>query len=112
MDTPDMGARIIVLYAQPEDTDAFDQRYFDGHVPFVKKLPGIRSMQVSRGRGKDAPYYLMAEMVFDSVDDMRNALRSPEMAATAQDAQSFAGGLMTVMQAETVAFWEPEADAV
>jgi uncharacterized protein (TIGR02118 family) len=107
-----MGTKLIALYTQPNDPEAFEKRYFEGHVPFVKKLPGIRGVEISRGRGKDAPYYLMAEMAFDSVDDLRAALRSPEMAATAADVQEFAGDLLTIFQVETLDFWEPESDAV
>jgi uncharacterized protein (TIGR02118 family) len=112
MESTSMGAKVIAFYKHPENPEAFEKRYFEEHVPLVRKMPGLRSLTVSKSRGKDAPYYLMAEMVFDSVDEMRAALRTPEAAATVEDVMEFAADLVTIMQVEMVDVWDPEADAV
>ena len=34
--------RYLVLFSTPEDTEAFDRHYREGHIPLVKALPGLR----------------------------------------------------------------------
>jgi uncharacterized protein (TIGR02118 family) len=97
-----MPAKLVALYKQPEDPEAFEQRYFEGHAPLVERIPGIQKNVITRfgrtlaGHG----FYMMAEMYFADKDALKAALRSPEMAATGEDIQQFAGHLMTLMMAE------------
>lgn len=97
-----MTAKLVALYQQPEDPEAFEKRYFEGHAPLVEQIPGIRNNVITRfgkalaGEG----FYMMAEMYFDDMDALKAALRTPEMAATGEDIQKFAGHLMTLMIAE------------
>jgi uncharacterized protein (TIGR02118 family) len=90
------------LYTTPQDTEAFEQRYFGGHIPLVRKFPNLRRVEVSRGLGKQSPYYLICEMSFDSADDMRACLQSPEAAAARQDIGEFAGDILTLVQFDEV----------
>jgi uncharacterized protein (TIGR02118 family) len=102
VEMPDtQGAKIVVLYQHPDDPAAFDTRYFDGHVPLVMQLPGLRRLEVHRGLGKDAPYYLLVEMAFDSLADLRTCMRSEMMGLVVEDANEFAAGLFTVLVVET-----------
>jgi uncharacterized protein (TIGR02118 family) len=82
--------RITIEYAGPADPSAFDDHYRRVHVPLVAAVPGVRRFTLShpRGLGGDAPH-LVAELWFDDADAMRAAMKSPEMAETAKDAQSF-----------------------
>jgi uncharacterized protein (TIGR02118 family) len=82
--------RITIQYGAPADPEAFDQHYTDVHVPLASTLPGLRRFSRShpRGLGGDAPY-LVAELWFDDADALKAALKSPEMAETAADAQTF-----------------------
>ena len=82
--------RITIEYGMPSDTDAFEQHYAKVHVPLASNLPGLRrfSMSHPRGLGTEAPYFV-AELWFDDAEALKTALRSPEMAATAADAQTF-----------------------
>lgn len=90
--------KLIVLYKQPEDTEAFDAEYAK-HGELVDKIPGLSSWSATRfsktlmGDG----YYLMAEMIFPDADTFNAAMKSPEMAETGKDANRFASGLMTMM---------------
>lgn len=79
--------RITVEYWTPADPAAFDERYESGHVPLVRALPGLLSFTLTRPRplGGDAPH-LVAEMWFADGEAMKVALRSPQMAAAAEDA--------------------------
>jgi uncharacterized protein (TIGR02118 family) len=98
-------ATILVLYNQPADPAAFDEHYRSVHIPLVKKLPGLRSCRLSTGQVRagqgEAPYHLIAEMVFDSMDDLRAALRSPEMQAAAADMAEIGSAGTTVLRYDT-----------
>jgi uncharacterized protein (TIGR02118 family) len=84
-----MTARFIVLYGTPADPAAFDRYYRDVHIPLSHHLPGLRSYTVARDasavRGGD-PYYLIGELEWDTMEDLRAAMASPEGQAAAADA--------------------------
>jgi uncharacterized protein (TIGR02118 family) len=100
MRAPEM-TRVLVLYAQPSDPNAFDRYYFDSHVAIAKKIPGLRSYQVStRSPGViagDQPPYLVAELTFDNEAAVQTALRSPEGQAVAGDLANFARAGVTIL---------------
>ena len=82
--------RLTIQYQTPEDPAAFDTRYFEHHVPLCRPLPGLQSVSFSRPRalgGGEAPY-LVAELDFADAAALKTALKSPEMAAVAKDAES------------------------
>ena len=86
--------RLIVLYRPPEDPDAFDAHYRDVHTPIVSRYPNLRDMRLTKlagVAGRPAPYYLMAEMAFDSFADLDAALGSEAGAESARDLRNFAG---------------------
>lgn len=84
-----MTARFIALYETPADPDAFDRHYRKVHVPLTRRLPGLRSYTLGRDlvavRGGE-PCYLIAELEWDTMDELRAAFDSPEGGATAADA--------------------------
>ena len=87
-------AKLIALYKKPADAAAFDAHYFSTHVPTAKKVPGLRSYEVSTGpvaspQG-DSGYHLVATLGFDSLAAIQAALGSPEGQATAADLANFA----------------------
>jgi uncharacterized protein (TIGR02118 family) len=91
--------RLIALYNTPEDVDAFDAHYRDIHMPIVSRYPGLRDVRLSKLAGvggRETPYYLMAEMVFDSAADMDDALGSAAGAESAKDLRNFAGAGVTM----------------
>jgi uncharacterized protein (TIGR02118 family) len=59
--------QLTVLYNQPEDVDAFDRYYDETHAPLATKMPGVRSLTVSRpgpdADGNRPPYHLIAVVV-------------------------------------------------
>ncbi|MCV0402781.1 MAG: EthD family reductase [Chloroflexi bacterium] len=94
--------RLIVLYNAPEDPEAFDAHYRDVHTPIVSRYPHLRDMRLSKlsgVAGRDAAYYLMAEMIFDSAADLDEALMSPAGAESAKDLRNFAGAGVTMFVA-------------
>jgi uncharacterized protein (TIGR02118 family) len=88
-----MTARLIVLYGTPADPASFERYYRDVHLPLAHLLPGLRSYTVARDastvRGGD-PYYVIAQLEWDSMEDLRAAFASPEGQAAAADAARLA----------------------
>lgn len=87
-------AKLVVLYKHPSDPSAFDAHYFSTHVPLAKKIPGLRSYEVSTGpvggpQG-ESPYRLVAILKFDSAHAVQQGLGSPEGQAAAADLGNFA----------------------
>jgi uncharacterized protein (TIGR02118 family) len=103
-----MSSKLIALYKQPADAAAFDEAYFNSHLPLIAKVPGLQRTVLTRftrtlmGDG----YYLMAEMFFTDQAALKNGMRSPEMAAAGENLNSFAEGLVTL------AFGEEERLAI
>jgi uncharacterized protein (TIGR02118 family) len=83
-----MTVRFLALYATPSDPDAFDRHYREVHIPLGRRLPGLRRYTVGRNveavRGE--PYYLVAELEWDTMDELRVAFASAEGRAAAGDA--------------------------
>ncbi|MDR5684289.1 MAG: EthD family reductase [Armatimonadota bacterium] len=98
--------KLVALYRPPSDPKAFDEHYFNVHVPLNAKTPNLRRVEISRVTGSpmggQAPYYMMAEMYFDDAEAMREALASPEARAAGRDLMSFARDLVVLMTAEVV----------
>lgn len=97
-------AQILVLYHTPADAAAFDRYYRETHIPIAKKIPGLRSYTINaspiQSLGGSAPY-LIAELNFDSSEEMSAALMSEEGQAAAADVSNFATGGATLLMFET-----------
>lgn len=87
-------AKLMALYKKPADSAAFDSHYFAKHIPIAKKIPGLRSYEVSNGPvatpAGESPFHLVALLGFDSLADIQQGLASPEGAAAAADLTNFA----------------------
>ena len=83
-----MTARFLALYETPADPETFDRHYREVHIPLGSRLPGLRRYTVGRDAAvvRGAPYYLVAELEWDTMDDLRAAFASPEGRTTAADA--------------------------
>ena len=87
--------RFLAVYDEPDDPEAFDRHYREVHIPLAKKLPGLRRYTISRNaaatRDREA-YYLIAELDWDDMTDLRHAFETPEGRATADDVAKLAPG--------------------
>ena len=95
--------KLIALYKKPDDIAAFDKHYDDVHTPLVKKMPGLRRLEVSKITGVaigEPPHYLLCDMYFDSRDALDAALASPAGRAAGKDLMSFAAKYVTLMYAD------------
>ena len=96
--------KLVVLYRRPADVDAFEKHYREVHLPLVRKMPGLRRIELSRFTGApmgEPRYYMMAELYFDDPAAMRNALGSEEGKAAGKDIMSVAGDVLHMMFADT-----------
>lgn len=85
--------RLIALYSHPVDPQAFDAHYRDVHAPIIRRYPKLRSLTLTRLSGvggREAPFYAMAEMAFDTDGDLREALGSEAAVQSARDLRNFA----------------------
>ncbi len=98
--------KVVAMYEHPEDKEKFDEHYFDTHMPLTKKIPGLKDVKVSRYEqdpmGNPSRYYIVCEMHYDSMEDLKHGLSSDEGKASAKDAMSFAGKSVTFMVGEDV----------
>jgi len=83
-----MTVRFLALYETPTDPEAFDRHYREVHIPLGRRLPGLRRYAVGRDvvAVRGAPYFLVAELEWDTMEELRAAFASPEGRATAADA--------------------------
>lgn len=97
--------KLIALYKEPENKEAFDEHYFNVHAPLTAKIPGLRKMEVTKIVGSpmgDSEYYLLCEMYYDDHDALKAAMKTPESKASGKDLMGFAGKLVTMMIGEEV----------
>jgi len=93
--------KITVLYGAPDDPEAFDAYYSEHHRPLVDKMPNLRRFEaahvVATPDGSEPPYYLIAELWFDSAEELEAARATPEGRAPGDDVPNFATGGATVL---------------
>jgi uncharacterized protein (TIGR02118 family) len=87
--------KLIVMYPKPLDVDAFDKAYTEEHIPLLaEKLPMARlttTRIIGAPRG-EPPFYRIAELHFDTLDDLQAAASSEGGRATARHAFSLSTG--------------------
>jgi uncharacterized protein (TIGR02118 family) len=83
-----MTARFLALYETPADPGAFDRHYREVHIPLLRRLRGLRRYSVGRDLKAlhGTPYYLVTELEWDTMDELRAVFASPEGQAAAADA--------------------------
>lgn len=86
--------RLTVQYDTPADPEAFNKQYFDRHVPMCGSIPGLVAVSISKPEvaGPGIAPYLVAELDFPDSEAFKTAMRSPEMAAVAKDAETLPAG--------------------
>jgi len=80
-----------------------EKQYYEEHVPLAQKLPGLRRYTIGKARGKDRPYYRMAELCFDNREALNTAMSSPEGVAVREDP-----GFHALIEGMTIFYFEEE----
>ena len=100
--------QLTVLYGQPQDSTAFDHHYQETHAALAQKIPELKGFVINKPASlnpqEQSPYYLIADLYFESMAALQSALQSPEGQATAGDLQNFATGGATLVVGEARAF--------
>jgi uncharacterized protein (TIGR02118 family) len=90
------GASMIkmsVYYRPPEDPQAFEQRYIEGHLPLVQKYENIVSTtvhKVTRTLQGDFPYAYVFTGTWSDKEAWKADLSSEQAKLATEDAKSFA----------------------
>lgn len=98
--------KLVALYKKPVNVDAFEKHYKEVHAPLVRKMPGLKGLEVACTTGSPGgqpAFHMIAEMYFDDNAAMMAALGSNEGKAAAKDVMRFAGDLIHMMFAEVEA---------
>ncbi len=103
---------LTALFKTPEDALGFEEHYINVHTPLMKKVPGLKKMEVTRFTKMLTPPtstlgeqpYLQCTMYFDDKDSFKAAMASEENIAAGKDLMSFAAPLvsMCIGSVETV----------
>jgi uncharacterized protein (TIGR02118 family) len=91
--------KIIAVYRIPRDPTEFDRYYAQVHTPLVKKMPGLRRLEVTKITGVPSgasDLYQIAELYFDGSAAREAALASNEGKAVVADLPKFAEGIVSV----------------
>ena len=87
-------AQMIVIYGLPMNPAAFDQHYFEVHIPLAARLPGLRKLEMNRGPVISlygaGDVHRVATLHFDSLSDISAAFLSEGGRACAADRQQLA----------------------
>jgi len=92
--------KVTVLYGHPDNPGAFEDYYANTHLPIAATMKGVVKLEATKfvdGPDGKPAYYRMAEVYFDSPEQMQTTLGSPEGQATVDDIPNFATGGFTVV---------------
>jgi len=95
------GLKVTVLYGAPKDPAAFEKYYSETHMPMVYAFKEIKHVEISMGLpspdGKPPAFYRIAEIWFDSPEQMKQVTSMPEWKKIVDDVPNFASGGATVV---------------
>ncbi|MHB1488211.1 MAG: EthD family reductase [Acidimicrobiales bacterium] len=98
--------KLTVLYGNPTDPEAFDHHYRTTHAPLASKIPDLARFEATRvtgtADGSQAPYHLIADLLFENMEKFQAAMGSAEGQAAAGDVANFATGGATLLISETL----------
>ena len=84
-----MSVALIVIYeGTAEDPKAFVEYYKTKHVPLIRSFPKIRQIEISPAIEK-GDYLMFTRLTFDNLEDLHEALESPQREKTRADVKNF-----------------------
>jgi uncharacterized protein (TIGR02118 family) len=90
--------KMIAIYKTPADVEAFDA-WFVEHKKITTKVPLVKEFRFSKITGGPrgaSDLHLIAELVFNSKEDFKTAMSTPENMASGKDAFSNYKDLISV----------------
>jgi uncharacterized protein (TIGR02118 family) len=96
--------KLVVMYGHPVSAAAFEKYYAETHLPIAGQINGVSRIELSKfigtPDGSNASQYRMAELYFESIDELLMQMGSVEGQAAVNDIQNFATGGVDVMIAQ------------
>ena len=97
---PVEAVKLTFVFNHPEDPDAFDSYFFERHLPLTEEVTQMRRREVAKIMGTPdggpAPYYMISEYSFETMDDLRAAFTSEAGGRLNEDLANFAGAGFSV----------------
>ena len=91
--------KLTLLYGHPADAVSFESYFATTHLPLAAKITGMRraefSIISSTLDGSSSPWYRIAELYFDDLQQLENSMGSPGGLAAVADLPNFANGGVT-----------------
>ena len=88
------AVKLTFLFNTPNDPDAFDAYFFEHHLPLNEAVTQLRRREVAKVMGTPdggpAPYYMIAEYYFETMDDLQEAFTSEAGQRLNEDLPNFA----------------------
>lgn len=97
--------KLVVTYGHPTDPEAFEKYYNETHLPIAAKIPAKKvevAKLIGTPDGQAASNYRMAELYFDTLEELQSTMGSAEGQAAVNDIPNFATGGVDVAVAEVV----------
>ena len=89
-----MTVKLVVLYTQPSDPEAFDRHYLETHMPLANSMPGLERSETGRITsaidGGEQTYYRITHLYFPDQTALQGGFGSSEGQAAAADYQQIA----------------------
>jgi uncharacterized protein (TIGR02118 family) len=97
--------KLVLLYGFPKDQKAFEDYYYNQHLPFAQqKMHNVRQAEMGKvvgtPDGSPPPYYRIAQMSYDSLQDLQASIDSGDGQAALADLAHFATGGVTIFLTE------------
>jgi uncharacterized protein (TIGR02118 family) len=94
--------KMIAHYKMPANIEAFDE-WYKSHTEIAKKVPLVKEFRFTKVTGGPrgaSDLYFIAELVFQSKEDFKTAMSSPENMAAGKDAFTHYKDILSVHFAE------------
>lgn len=102
-----LSVALLALYRRPDGdagaVETFRRRYRDEHLPLIRRVPGLRSLEVetvARQLTGEVDLILVTRMGFDDRASLDAALSSDEMRVAGRNLRDVAPGLVELFIAE------------
>jgi uncharacterized protein (TIGR02118 family) len=95
--------KLVAIFKKPADKSAFEEHYKNVHLGLVRKMPGLKRLELSEVTGAPVStpqIYRMTEMYFDDQASLTKAIMSREGVAAAKDLMGFAKDVVQMFYAD------------
>ena len=81
-------AYLVIYEGKPDDVEEFLRYYIEHHLPIVWTFPKVRRVEVERGVD-EGDIFMIGRFTFDTLEDLRTAIVSPERERARADMANF-----------------------